>query len=183
VSDMAEVRESDVIKGVYIVDLEVHGDERGRFTETFRKEWFPQLPWDRLQWSRSESRAGTLRGLHYHHRQVDYWHCAAGCMRVGLVDLRQSSPSRGQAQIVELDQENLRGLFIPAGVAHGFYAVTDVMLLYLVDNYYDGTDELGVAWNDPAIGLDWETTALPILSARDQQNPLIADISPADLPE
>ena len=179
---MASVRESDLIEGVFSVDLEAHGDQRGRFAEIFRKEWFPQRSWEKVQWSRSESQAGTLRGLHYHHQQVDYWHCATGRMRAGLVDLRQTSPTRGQAQIVELDQERLTGLFIPAGVAHGFYAVTEMMLFYLVDNYYDGQDELGIAWNDPAIGLDWRAAGTPILSPRDEQNPLLVDIPATDLP-
>lgn len=179
---MANVRESDLIEGVFSVGLEAHGDQRGRFAEIFRKEWFPQRSWEKVQWSRSESQAGILRGLHYHHKQVDYWHCATGRMRAGLVDLRQTSSTRGQAQIIELDQERLTGLFIPAGVAHGFYAVTEMMLFYLVDNYYDGQDELGVAWNDPTIGLDWGAADTPILSQRDEQNPLLGDIPAANLP-
>ena len=122
----------------------------------YRKEWFPQRCWDALQWSRSESQQGVLRGLHYHQRQVDYWHCgmgahcASGCSICAAVRRRC-----GQGQVIELDQEVLRGVFIPAGVAHGFYAVTDAMLFYLVDSYYDGTDEWGVAWDDPDVGLDW----------------------------
>lgn len=179
---MAELRESEVIAGVQIAELETHGDPRGRFTEVFRKEWFPQRSWERLQWSRSESQAGVLRGLHFHCRQVDYWHCAVGRLRAGLVDLRQSSPTRGWSQVVELDQERLCALSIPVGVAHGFYAVTDAMLLYLVDNYYDGTDERGVAWDDPALGLDWSLESEPILSERDQGNPLLADIPTDQLP-
>ena len=75
---MAEIRPSTAIEGVYIAELQSHGDERGRFTEVYRKEWFPQRSWDALQWSRSESQQGVLRGLHYHHRQVDYWHCGLG---------------------------------------------------------------------------------------------------------
>ncbi len=180
---MARIRDSDHIEGVRIVDPEAHADARGRFAEIFRKEWFPQRAWTEVQWSRSESRAGTLRGLHYHHRQVDYWHCAGGQMRVGLVDLRRNSPTRGVAEIVCLDQDTLGAVLIPAGVAHGFYAVTDTTLFYLVDNYYDGTDELGVAWNDPALGLDWGVCDQPLLSERDRRNPLIADIPPAQLPE
>lgn len=180
---MASIRESEHIQGVQIARLEVHGDPRGRFAEVFRKDWFPQRSWERVQWSRSESQAGTLRGLHYHHHQVDYWHCAAGRMQVGLVDLRQSSPTRGAAEILHLDQQSLSAVFIPVGVAHGFYAVTDLMLLYLVDNYYDGTDEWGVAWNDPALGLAWEIQEGPILSERDRQNPCAAEIAAARLPE
>lgn len=180
---MVRVRESEQIQGVYFVELEAHGDDRGRFAEIFRKEWFPQRDWSRLQWSRSESRAGVLRGLHYHRRQVDYWHCAFGQIRVGLADLRITSPSRGQGQVIEWDPEELTAIFIPIGVAHGFYAITDSMLFYLVDNYYDGSDELGVAWNDPALGLDWRIRGEPILSRRDRQNPLLASIPTAELPE
>jgi dTDP-4-dehydrorhamnose 3,5-epimerase len=179
---MTALRESETISGVHVAALQAHGDERGRFTEVFRKEWFPQRSWNELQWSRSESQAGVLRGLHYHHRQVDYWHCAVGRMRVGLADLRRSSPTRGRVQVVELGQDELCALFIPAGVAHGFYALTDVMLFYLVDNYYDGTDEQGVAWNDPELGLDWGITGTPILSGRDGSNPLLAGIPAAELP-
>ena len=179
---MPKIQESPFIRGVFTVDLEVHEDERGRFAEVFRKEWFPQRSWEKVQWSRSESRAGVLRGLHYHRNQVDYWHCASGRMRVGLFDLRPSSPSRGESQIVELEPERLCGLFIPPGVAHGFYAKTDLILFYLVDNYYDSRDEFGVAWNDPALGLDWQLDKAPILSARDRRNPALADIPLARLP-
>lgn len=179
---MTQPRESDFILGVYTVDLEAHRDRRGRFAEIFRKEWFPQRRWEKLQWSRSESQAGVLRGLHFHREQIDYWHCAAGRLRVGLYDLRRSSPTCGRGQVIDLDQENLKSLFIPAGVAHGFRALADATLMYLVDNYYDGGDEFGVAWNDPQINLPWGTTEPPILSERDAQNPLIKDIALEDLP-
>jgi len=179
---MTEIRQSTQIEGVRIAALNSHGDERGRFTEVFRKEWFPQRTWDLMQWSRSESAQGTLRGLHYHHRQVDYWHCGMGLMRVGLLDLRRNSPTRGRAEVIELDQEALSGVFIPVGVAHGFYAVTDVMLFYLVDNYYDATDEFGVAWDDPDAGIDWEIEGELLISTRDRQNPRMREIPEEDLP-
>lgn len=180
---MANVQESEHIRGVFSVALQAWADERGRFAEVFRKEWFPQRSWDRVQWSRSESRAGVLRGLHYHHQQVDYWHCASGRMRAGLCDLRRSSPTRGRRQIVELGEHGLQGLFIPVGVAHGFLALTDMTLMYLVDNYYDGADELGVAWDDPRVDLAWEVDGTPILSGRDASNPRLQDIAPQDLPD
>jgi dTDP-4-dehydrorhamnose 3,5-epimerase len=68
-------------------------------------------------------------------------------------------------------------VFIPPGVAHGFGALTDMTITYLVDNYYNPADELGVAWDDPAIGADWGITD-PILSNRDQKNPSRSDIDP-----
>ena len=68
-----------------------------------------------------------------------------------------------------------RGVYIPPGVAHGFAAVTDMTITYLVDGYYNPADELGVAWDDPDIGADWGV-ADPVLSARDQANPRRADL-------
>jgi len=179
---MARVHESARIAGVQTVRMVSHDDARGRFAEVFRKEWFPQQDWSQVQWSRSESKAGVLRGLHYHHRQADYWHCAAGTMRVGLVDMRRQSRTRGAAEMITLDQNELRALYIPPGVAHGFYAVSEVMLFYLVDRYYDGTDELGLAWDDPDLGLDWGLRDVPVLSSRDRQNPRAAAIAAHQLP-
>ena len=178
---MTQLRPSTAIEGVYVAELQSHGDERGRFTEVYRKEWFPQHS-SALQWNRSDSQRGVLRGLHYHHRQVDYWHCGLGELRVGLLDLRRSSPTCGRGQVIGLGQELLQGVFIPAGVAHGFYAVTDAMLFYLVDAYYDGTDEWGVAWDDPDGGLDWGIAEEPILSPHDRANPRLRDIPAEDLP-
>ena len=106
-----------------------------------------------------------------------------GLMRVGLLDLRRGSPTRGQAEVINLDQQALRGIFIPVGVAHGFYAVTDLMLLYLVNQYYDGSDEFGVAWDDPDADLDWGVEGKLIISDRDRQNPQMRDIPEEKLPE
>lgn len=172
----------DPIHGVMTVPLHAIGDERGRFMETFRKEWFPQVDWERLQSNRSDSAAGVLRGLHYHFKQVDYWLAIRGRIRVGLVDLRRSSPTYLQSASLDMGEDSLLGLFIPEGVAHGFAALTDCSLLYIVNNYYDGgADEFGIAWNDPQAAIDWGLSA-PSLSRRDQNNPLIADIPPAAQP-
>ncbi|MEX1019816.1 MAG: dTDP-4-dehydrorhamnose 3,5-epimerase [Litorilinea sp.] len=175
---MTQITQSSTIEGVHVVHLRPFADARGRFIETFRKSWFPQRSWEIIQTNRSESRAGVLRGLHYHFHQVDYWHVIAGTIRVGLVDLRRTSPTYLASQIIELDAEEPTGVYIPIGVAHGFVALTDATLVYIVDNYYSGEDELGVAWNDPALGLDWGI-AEPQVSDRDAQNPLLGDI-PAD---
>ena len=178
---MANIRDFETISGVQIAELKVWGDERGQFLETFRKEWFPQRSWERIQTNRSNSQAGVLRGLHYHYRQVDYWYVVRGAIRVGLADLRRSSPTYLQSAVLEMSDDIPMGLFIPVGVAHGFLTLTNATLTYLVDNYYDGADELGVAWNDPQLNVPWGIEK-PILSPRDQKNPFLADITPEKLP-
>ncbi len=179
---MPHIEESSAIKDVQIVTLKIFGDERGRFMETFRKEWFPQRSWDIVQTNRSDSQAGVLRGLHYHFKQVDYWYVMAGQIRAGLVDLRPGSPTYGATQTIEMGEEYQLGVFIPVGVAHGFVALTDVTLTYIVDNYYDSRDEFGVAWNDPEIGLSWGVDS-PLVSPRDSANPLLKAISPEQMPK
>jgi dTDP-4-dehydrorhamnose 3,5-epimerase len=179
---MTEIIESKVIRGVKFARLQVWDDDRGCFLETFRKEWFPERSWDIVQTNCSYSQANVLRGLHYHRRQVDYWFVPQGMIRVALADLRRSSPTRGASQTLEIGDDNLVGVFIPLGVAHGFVALTAATLTYLVDNYYDGDDEYGVAWNDPVLGIDWGVNE-PVLSARDRQNRLLKDIPPHHLPD
>jgi dTDP-4-dehydrorhamnose 3,5-epimerase len=173
---------SDKIEGVYFMPIKAFEDDRGRFMETFRREWFPWINWDRIQCNRSDSKVGVLRGLHYHHHQIDYWYVPRGTVRVGMVDLRPSSATYKSTQTLEVGDANNMGVFIPVGVAHGFYALTDATLMYLVNNYYlDGKDENGVAWNDPNIHLDWGTTT-PMLSPRDQKNRFLRDIPAGELP-
>ena len=178
---MFRIQEATVIQDVQLVTLKSFADERGRFMETFRKEWFPQRSWDIVQSNRSDSKAGVLRGLHYHFHQVDYWYVIAGKIRAGLYDLRPSSPTYGVAQTVEMGEENQLGLFIPIGVAHGFVALTDATLIYVVDNYYNGEDEYGVAWNDPGVAMPWGIER-PLLSPRDAKNPFLRDIPLNNLP-
>jgi dTDP-4-dehydrorhamnose 3,5-epimerase len=172
---------SEKIAGVYHVAVRVFADERGRFMETFRSEWFPQVSWARLQTNRSDSHTGVLRGLHYHHRQVDYWYVPAGRVRVALVDVRPASPTFGAVETLDLGAENNAGLFIPTGVAHGFAAHTDATLMYIVNQYYDSSDELGIAWDDPDLGIDWGVSQ-PLLSDRDRSNPRLRALPRETLP-
>ncbi len=178
---MPEITDSKKIDGVQIVNLAWYKDERGRFSEFFRKEWFPHSNWSQIQCNRSESLRGVLRGLHYHHRQVDYWHLFDGAILACLVDLRKSSSTFLSTELITLKFSKPVGLFIPVGVAHGFYTVSDATLMYVVDNYYDGSDEYGLAWNDPTLNIDWGITK-PILSDRDSANPRLAEIPPGDMP-
>lgn len=178
---MPIIEESKIIPGVYFVHLRSFQDDRGRFSEIFRKEWFPQRKWDVYQSNRSESLPNVIRGLHYHHHQVDYWHVVQGSIKAGLVDLRSSSATFGNSVSLVLNSDDNIGLFIPVGVAHGFLSITQATLIYIVDSYYDGNDEFGVAWNDPVIGLDWGVNN-PLISERDRNNPLLKDIPPDILP-
>jgi dTDP-4-dehydrorhamnose 3,5-epimerase len=169
-----EIIRSDVIDGVVIVRPLAHGDDRGRFAETYRRSWFPEGT-EMVQGSRSDKVAGSLVGIHYHLHQADYWYIVQGTARVVLHDLRQGSPTDGATVSFEMGDSLECGVYIPPGVGHGFAALTDVTLTYLVDQYYSPEDELGVAWDDPDIAADWGLTD-PILSRRDQTNPLRADI-------
>ena len=167
---MPELIPSVTIDDVLVVRPDVHGDERGRFVETYRRSWFP-LGREMVQGNRSEKQAGAVVGLHYHLHQADYWYLLRGRARVVLHDLRVGSATDGATEVIELDGDIDQGVFIPPGVAHGFAALTDLLLCYLVDSYYNDADELGLAWDDPAVGADWGITD-PILSARDTHNPL-----------
>jgi dTDP-4-dehydrorhamnose 3,5-epimerase len=166
-----------VIDGVVVRDLVVHRDERGAFVETFRREWIDGGR-EMLQGNRADRQAGCVVGLHFHRHQADWWYVVAGTARMVLHDLRSGSPTEGATIAVDLSAEEPRGVYIPRGVAHGFAALTDVTLTYLVDGYYDPADELGVAWDDPEVAADWGV-ADPILSARDQALPRRTEL---DLP-
>jgi dTDP-4-dehydrorhamnose 3,5-epimerase len=177
---MATVEESPVIRGVHVVTPTVFGDERGRFVETYRRAWFPEGR-EMVQANRSDKQAGTVVGLHYHLHQADYWYVPVGRARVVLHDLREGSPTDGATLTLEIGAHDDRGVFIPPGVAHGFAAVTDLTITYLVDQYYNPEDELGIAWDDPAVAADWGVPE-PILSVRDQKNPRRADLPPGRCP-
>ena len=166
---MPQVVQSDVIAGVFQVTPTLHGDERGLFIETYRREWFPGGR-EMVQANRGNRRQGSVVGLHYHLHQADYWYVPVGTAQVVLHDLREGGPTDGATISLELSGDNHVGVFIPPGVAHGFAAVTDMVITYLVDGYYNPQDELGVAWDDPAIDADWGVTD-PTLSKRDQANP------------
>ena len=167
-------RESETIAGVWIVEPVRFGDDRGYFVETYRREWFPQGR-EMVQGNRGVRRAGCVVGLHYHLHQADYWYVPIGHARVVLHDLRTGSPTDGATSCLDLgevggEENNHLGVFIPPGVAHGFASITDMSITYLVDNYYNPADELGVAWDDPAIAGDWGVVD-PVLSERDRTNP------------
>jgi dTDP-4-dehydrorhamnose 3,5-epimerase len=169
-----KIIQSTTINDVVVVEPDVHGDARGRFVETYRRSWLPHGR-EMVQGNRSEKQAGAVVGLHYHLHQADYWYVLRGRARVVLHDLREGSSTDGATEVLDLNGDEDRGLFIPPGVAHGFAALTDLLLWYLVDGYYNAADELGLAWDDPAVGADWGVSD-PVLSERDKTNPRRADI-------
>lgn len=154
------------IPGAWISTPQVHEDSRGSFMEVFREDL---LGARFVQANHSRSRAGVLRGLHWHKRQADAWYVISGHAQAMLADLR--TPAEHPAVVpVDLIGGDPKVLYIPPGVAHGFLAVTDVDLIYWVTGYYDSTDEFGVAWDDPSLSAPWKTDD-PVLSARDRDNP------------
>src|SRR3954471_7647462 len=138
---MPTVTESDKIAGVWLVEPSIHGDQRGLFIETYRREWFPNGR-EMLQGNRANRQAGALVGLHYHLHQSDYWYVPFGHARVVLHDLRQGSATDGATLSLDLGEvdggeNNHLGVYIPPGVAHGFASLSDMAITYLVDGYYN----------------------------------------------
>jgi dTDP-4-dehydrorhamnose 3,5-epimerase len=176
----ATIVPSEVIDGVYFVHPDSAQDERGRFTEIFREEWVPGAR-KMVQVNRSESKGGVLRGMHYHLFQADYWYLTQGHAFVALFDFRGASKTAEKVETIEIKDGDDKGIYIPPGVAHGFYSVTDTTLLYMVDQYFDGTDELGIMWSDPALEVIWPSDS-PIVNERDQTNPMLADVPEENLP-
>ena len=156
----------DHIVGVTLTTLKLRADDRGGLAEVFRASNYPERF---VQANHSRSRKNVLRGLHYHRRQADLWYVVSGRARVGLADLRRKR-ERPPVQTIILDGDAPAALYVPAGVAHGFLAMTDMDLIYFVTEEYDGSDEFGVAWNDPELAVPWGIDE-PILSPRDRENP------------
>ncbi len=121
-----------------------------------------------MQWNLVRSRAGSLRGVHVHARHADYLLAVSGTLQLALKDIRPDSPSFGLGCELELSGEVPTGVVIPPGVAHGFHFPADTTYLYSVTAYWDLSDELGCAWNDPALGFGWKVADGVRLSERDR---------------
>jgi dTDP-4-dehydrorhamnose 3,5-epimerase len=153
------------IPGVRRVALRPHPDPRGQFMELWRQEWFPREP-AFIQANLSISELGVLRGLHLHAHQADFQVVLSGRLFACLLDLRPGG--NPQPWCFELAPEE--GLLVPPGVAHGYQAIERAQVFYLVTATWDGSDEFGLAWDDPTLAIPWPIRP-PILSARDQNNP------------
>ncbi|MBI5395609.1 MAG: dTDP-4-dehydrorhamnose 3,5-epimerase family protein [Verrucomicrobia bacterium] len=165
------------IAGVQLVTFNRIEDSRGVFFEAFRASWLGgNRRW--VQWNFSRSAGGVVRGLHFHRRQSDYWLVTEGRLMAALVDVRKQSPTFRAALCVELDAAQPQALVIPPGVLHGYRALTDVTVQYLLDQEYDASDENGVKWDDPDLRLPeaWYRGPAPVLSGRDAKAPRLADV-------
>lgn len=176
--------ESIPIEGLKLITPEKITDSRGFFSETYNRKAFLEagVNVDFVQDNHSCSAAtGTVRGLHFQSppfAQDKLIHVVKGRIFDVAVDLRRSSPTFGRAFCVELSAENFMQIFVPIGFAHGFCTLApDTEVLYKVSNYYAHGHECGLAWDDPALGIDWPVTAeAAVLSEKDRRNPRLADI-------
>ncbi|ARU06962.1 dTDP-4-dehydrorhamnose 3,5-epimerase [Comamonas serinivorans] len=174
---------STAIDGVFILEPKLFGDARGFFTESYNRRVFEELTGaqvDFVQDNHSRSAKGVLRGLHYqlHQPQGKLVRVVRGAVFDVAVDIRRSSPTFGQWVGVELTEDNHRQLWVPAGMAHGFVVLSDSAdFLYKATDFYAPQHERGIAWNDPAIAIDWPLAAhgiaQPLLSDKDKAAPLL----------
>ncbi|MBY4594767.1 dTDP-4-dehydrorhamnose 3,5-epimerase [Ottowia caeni] len=170
------------IEGVFILEPMVFGDSRGFFMESFNRRAFATatgVDVDFVQDNHSRSRKGVLRGLHYQIEQPQgkLVRVTQGVVFDVAVDIRKGSPTFGRWVGVELSGDNHRQFWVPAGLAHGFVVLSDTAdFLYKTTDYYAPQHERCVAWNDPAIGIDWP------LAAHGIAEPLLSDKDRAGLP-
>ena len=172
------------IQGPKLIAPRAHGDERGFFVETYRRAAHPDMGIPQtdqfVQDNHSRSSRGVLRGMHF---QVGAGvaklvRCARGRILDVVVDLRRGSPSYGEWEGFELDDESLALLYVPVGFAHGFCVLSDVAdVIYKQTAYYDSALERGIAWDDPEVAIRWPLPVDELLvSERDRQAPRLSEI-------
>ena len=174
------------VTGALLIEPTRHQDERGYFCELLRDEWLQEAGIDTgfVQTNLSRSSKGVLRGLHYQFIQPQ---AKLVCVTRGsaldvAVDLRPASTTFGHHLAVELSEDNRRLLYLPAGLAHGFLArstITD--LLYQCSTRWHPESDRGLAWDDPALNIDWGIDS-PLLSQRDRTAPRLAEVPATELP-
>jgi len=167
------------ISDVVIIEPQVHGDDRGYFTETFRADKLEEFLGYKINFcqdNESKSSKGVLRGLHYQlapAAQTKLVRVIQGSVLDVAVDIREGSPTFGKHVTVELTAENKRQLLVPRGFAHGFVVLEDnTVFSYKVDNYYSPENDRGIAFNDEALDIDWKIPHTELkLSAKDIKQP------------
>lgn len=175
------------LPGVLLVTAKRLGDSRGFFSETFRADLFAaagvSLAFVQDNHVRSMQR-GVVRGLHYQtppHAQGKLVRCSKGAIVDVAVDIRAGSPTYGQHVAVELSADNWQQLWVPPGFAHGYATLEDECeVIYKVTDYYAPDCDRGIAWNDPALAIDWRIDVSDaILSDKDRRQPALADVPSA----
>jgi dTDP-4-dehydrorhamnose 3,5-epimerase len=170
------------LPGVLIIEPRVFGDSRGFFMETWNAAAFAAAELDLtfVQDNHSRSQKGVLRGLHFQNPgpQGKLVRVTKGAVFDAAVDLRKSSPTFGQWTGVELSADNKRMFWVPEGFAHGFLTLEDdTDFLYKCTAPYAPANEFTLAWNDPAVGIEWPVTGLdPIISEKDARGLALADV-------
>ena len=167
------------IPGVIVIEPDVHQDRRGFFLETYHVEKYRDggIPDVFVQDNHSRSMRGTLRGLHLQLKrpQGKLIRVIEGEIFDVAVDVRRGSPTFGKWVGVALSADNFKQVYIPKGFAHGFAVVSEVAQVeYKCTDLYDPASEIGIAWDDPAIGITWPIET-PVLSDRDRRHPRLAD--------
>ena len=172
---------STAVAGVLIVEPDIHADGRGFFLEAYHAERYRQhgIAGPFVQDNHSRSVGGTLRGLHLQvrHPQGKLIRVIEGEIFDVAVDVRRGSPAFGRWVGVALTAENFKQVYVPPGFAHGFCVVSAIAQVeYKCTDIYDPASEIGVAWNDPALGISWPLTQ-PLLSKRDSRHPTLAELT------
>lgn len=170
------------IKGVFIIEPKVFGDNRGYFFESFSQREFESVigPVTFVQDNQSKSSYGVVRGLHFQkppHAQAKLVRVVKGKVLDVAVDLRKDSPTFGKYIAVELSDENHRQVFIPKGFAHGFSVLSEeAVFQYKCDEYYAPESEAAIAWDDQDLNIDWKVPAEDVvLSAKDRNHPTLKE--------
>jgi dTDP-4-dehydrorhamnose 3,5-epimerase len=169
------------LDGLVLIEPDVHGDERGFLLESYSAAAWRQLGVDTefVQDNHSRSRQGALRGIHFQlgAGQAKLVRCMRGRVWDVAVDLRRDSPTYGDWEGHELDDDTHRQLFVPAGFGHGFCVLSEEAdVAYKVSTYFDPETEAGIAWDEPEVGIEWPL-ADPILSERDRAAPRLTEIA------
>ena len=167
------------IPDVLVIQPKVHGDERGYFVETFREDKLEEFLGYKINFTQdneSKSSRGVLRGLHYQlapSAQTKLVRVIQGRVLDVAVDIRKGSPTFGKHVAVELSAENKKQMLIPRGFAHGFVVLEDdTVFAYKVDNYYSPENDRGIAFDDKALGIDWQVATDELnLSTKDKVQP------------
>lgn len=173
------------LQGPLLIEPAAHGDDRGFFVESYRANGLAELGVsdDFVQDNHSRSGRGVVRGIHFAigDGQAKLVRCARGAIFDVLVDLRAGSPTFGEWEAHELNDETLRLLYVPIGFGHGFCVTSDVAdVTYKLSSYYSQDVERGFAFDDPEVGIEWPGVEL-IYSERDAAAPRLSEIA-AELP-